>query len=57
MALTEPERGEVLKRLEDRIAKLCDEEGALFCAVLYKVLYARGLRIGTIDQDIRKALE
>lgn len=45
-------------RLErgNRVQELLDSEASSTLALLYKALYARGMRVGGVDQDIEKAL-
>lgn len=45
-------------RLErgNRVQELLDSEAPSTLALLYKALYARGMRVGGVDQDIEKAL-
>lgn len=42
---------------EDRARELMDTEAESTLAILYQALYARGMRIGTVQQDIKRALE
>lgn len=55
--MTETERALVVKQIEDRVTEVLDREHAAFAPLMYKTLYGRGLRIGTIDQDIRRILK
>jgi hypothetical protein len=42
---------------EDRAREIIETEAESTLAILYQALYAMGLRIGTIQQDIKRALE
>ena len=46
-----------LKQAEDAVDGIISSQSPLVLAVLYKQLYACGFRIGTVDAEIRKALQ
>jgi len=45
-----------LKAHEDKVAELIGSLGEAERAIAYKYLYASGLRIGSVDEDLRKAI-
>ena len=47
---------EALKAHEDKVAELLGNLGDAERAIAYKYLHASGLRIGTADEDLRKAI-
>jgi hypothetical protein len=47
---------EALKAHEDKVAEMIGNLGAAERAIAYKYLHAAGLRIGTADYDLRKAI-
>jgi hypothetical protein len=51
------ERARLLYEAENKANEFVMAGDALVEAVLYKLLYARGLRIASIDADIKKALD
>jgi hypothetical protein len=46
----------VLKAHEDKVAELIGNLGDAERAIAYKYLYASGLRIDSVDEDLRKAI-
>jgi hypothetical protein len=46
----------VLKAHEDKVTELIGSLGEADRAIAYKYLYASGLRIGSVDEDLRKAI-
>lgn len=46
----------VLKGHEDKVAELIGNLGEAEQAIAYKYLYASGMRIGSVDEDLRKAI-
>lgn len=51
-----PSFAEALKAHEDKVAELMDSLGEAERAIAYKYLHASGIRIGTADHDLRKAI-
>jgi len=47
---------EALKVHEDKVAELIGNLGDAERAIAYKYLHASGMRIGTADEDLRKAI-
>jgi hypothetical protein len=45
-----------LKAHEDRVAELIGNLGDAERAITYKYLYASGMRMGTVDEELRKAI-
>lgn len=46
----------VLKTHEDKVVELIGNLSDAERAIAYKYLYARGMRIGSVDEDLRKAI-
>ena len=51
-----PNFAEALKLHEDKVAEVMGSLGDAERAIAYKYLHANGLRIGTADEDLRKAI-
>ena len=51
-----PTFGAVLKAHEDKVAELIGNLGQAERAIAYKYLYASGMRIGSVDEDLRRAI-
>ena len=51
-----PSFAEVLKTHEDKVAEVIGNLGAAERVIAYKYLHASGMRIGTADEDLRKAI-
>ena len=49
--------GDVLKEREDRAQELLDTTPESTLLIMYKLLYARGVRISSIDHDINTAIK
>ena len=47
---------DALKKHEDRVAELIGNLNDAERAIAYKYLHASGMRIGTVDDDLRKAI-
>ncbi len=47
---------EILKLHEDKVVEVMGSLGDAERAIAYKYLHASGLRIGTADEDLRKAI-
>jgi hypothetical protein len=47
---------DALKTHEDKVAEVIGSLSDAERAIAYKYLYASGLRIGTVDEDLRKAI-
>jgi hypothetical protein len=54
--MTEADRLTTLSKIEDRVTKVLEDEGELFGLIVYRVQFARGVRIATIEQDILRLL-
>lgn len=52
----DPKAASAMKH-EDRAQEILDQEAESTLAILYKALFNRGLRITSIDGDIKRALE
>lgn len=46
----------VLKAHEDRVSELMGNMSEAQRAIAYKFLYATGMRIGTVDEELRRAI-
>jgi len=51
-----PSFAEALKAHEDKVAEVIGNLGAAERVIAYKYLHATGMRIGTADEDLRKAI-
>jgi hypothetical protein len=47
---------QALKAHEDKVVELIGNLGAAERAIAYKYLHASGMRIGSVDEDLRKAI-